>query len=310
MLINFLNSFTTTSRCERLNIHFLLSASRCDRLSHNHYITYTLLLLECLQPYKAFKPVNLQTLSFHLVNDTLTSMYILDRKQILKWIACLWKSNAFLIRTSPKLIPKRMSKGLKSIKYWCNQYNNFFVNNHYSHVIIGGLNIIINKLINKIIKLHQLIFKGPKYWQHKQINFEGAREEIQTGIDQFIGRISNEKRHLQEQLFRKEYHVMSSVVENIHILLNKVTFISVNMKFGGSRGWNFQNMIFHHLKCKCRKHLSLTVFKENSFFILFLVTFCFDQGLGREKDENCAESFAFYCIFSWRWRSVMFQLLY
>ena len=163
MLINFFNSFTTTSLCEWLNIRFLLSASRCDRLSHNHYITYTLLLLEWLQPYKAFKPVNLQTLSFHLVNDTLTSIYILDRKEILEWIACLWKSNAFLIRTSPKLIPKRMSKGLKSIKYWCNQYNNFFVNNHYSHVITGGLNIIINKLINKIIKLRQLIFKGPKY---------------------------------------------------------------------------------------------------------------------------------------------------
>ena len=35
--------------------------------------------------------------------------------------------------------------------------------------------------------------KGPKYQEPKQICFEEAREEIQTGIDQLIERISNDK---------------------------------------------------------------------------------------------------------------------
>ena len=42
-------------------------------------------------------------------------------------------------------------------------------------------------------RLRQLISKGPKYRDPKQICFREAREEMQTGIDQFIDRISNGK---------------------------------------------------------------------------------------------------------------------
>ena len=71
-----------------------------------------------------------------------------------------------------------------SIKYCCNKYDNSFVNNHYGHIITGNLNIVNNE------RLRQLISKGPKYRELKQICFEEAREEIQTGIDQLIEKIS------------------------------------------------------------------------------------------------------------------------
>ena len=54
------------------------------------------------------------------------------------------------------------------------------MNNHYSHIITENLNIVNNE------RLCQLISKDPKYQEPKQICFEEAREEIQTGIDQFI----------------------------------------------------------------------------------------------------------------------------
>ena len=73
------------------------------------------------------------------------------------------------------------------IKCCCNKYNNSFINNHYDHVITGTLNIVNNE------KLRQPISKGQKYQEPKQICFEEAREEIQTGIDQFLEKISNDK---------------------------------------------------------------------------------------------------------------------
>ena len=69
----------------------------------------------------------------------------------------------------------------------CDKYDNSFINNHYGHIITGNLNIVNNE------RLRQLISKGPKYRELKQICFEEAREEIQTGIDQFIEKISNDK---------------------------------------------------------------------------------------------------------------------
>ena len=54
----------------------------------------------------------------------------------------------------------------------------------YNHIIKGNLNIVNNE------KLRQLISKGPKDREPKQICFEEAREEIQTGIDQLIEKIS------------------------------------------------------------------------------------------------------------------------
>ena len=71
-------------------------------------------------------------------------------------------------------------KDPNSIKLCCNKYDNSFMNNHYSHIITENLNIVNNE------RLCQLISKDPKYQEPKQICFEEAREEIQTGIDQFI----------------------------------------------------------------------------------------------------------------------------
>ena len=68
-------------------------------------------------------------------------------------------------------------KDTNSIKYCCNKYDNFFINNYYGHIMIKNLNIVNND------RLRQLISIGPKYQEQKQISFDEAREELQTHID-------------------------------------------------------------------------------------------------------------------------------
>ena len=84
-----------------------------------------------------------------------------------------------------------------------------------------NLNIVNNE------GLRQLIAKGPKYREPKQICFEEALEEIQTGIDQFIERISNDKGIHKNHFSKWKSHVMSSVNEKICTLKNKITSRSV-----------------------------------------------------------------------------------
>ena len=55
-------------------------------------------------------------------------------------------------------------KDPNSIKCYCNKYGNSFINNHYGHIIAGKLNIVNNE------SLHQLISKGPKFREPKQIS--------------------------------------------------------------------------------------------------------------------------------------------
>ena len=89
-------------------------------------------------------------------------------------------------------------KDPNSIKCCWNKYDKSFTNNHYGHIITGNLNIVNNE------RLHQLISKGPKYREPKQICFQEAYEEIQTGIHQFIEQISNVKAIHKKHLFRME----------------------------------------------------------------------------------------------------------
>ena len=82
-------------------------------------------------------------------------------------------------------------KDPNSIKYCCKKYDNPFISNHYGHIITGNLCIVSNE------RLRQLISKGSKYREPKQICFEEAREEIQTAK-------GNRQRHPQELFFRME----------------------------------------------------------------------------------------------------------
>ena len=100
-------------------------------------------------------------------------------------------------------------KDPNSIKCCCNKYGNSFMNNYYDHIMTGDLHIVDNE------RLCQLISKGPKYWEPKQICFEEVREEIQTGVDQFLERISNDKEILKNYFSKWKSHVISSVNEKI-----------------------------------------------------------------------------------------------
>ena len=65
--------------------------------------------------------------------------------------------------------------------------------------------------------------KDPNYWEPKQINFEEACEEISTGIDQFIERISNDKGIHKNHFSEWKGDVMSSMDEKYCALKNKRT---------------------------------------------------------------------------------------
>ena len=54
---------------------------------------------------------------------------------------------------------------------------------------------------------------------------------MQTGIDQFIERISNDKGIHKNHFSEWKSHVMSSVNEKIYTLKNKITCISVKSIF-------------------------------------------------------------------------------
>ena len=116
-------------------------------------------------------------------------------------------------------------KDPNSIKCCCNKYDNSFINNNCGHVITGNLNIVNKE------RLRQLIAKGPKYREPKQICFEEAREEIQTGNDQFIEQISNDEGIHKNHFSEWKCHVMSSVNEKICTLENEITCRSVKIIF-------------------------------------------------------------------------------
>ena len=99
------------------------------------------------------------------------------------------------------------------------------MNNHYGQIIAGNLTIVNNE------RLRQLISKCPKNQEPKQICFEEAREETETGTDQFIERISNEKGIHKKHFSEWKSSVMSSVNEKIRILKNKITSRSVKSIF-------------------------------------------------------------------------------
>ena len=92
-------------------------------------------------------------------------------------------------------------KDPNSIKCCCNKYENSFINNHYGHIITGNLNILINE------RIRQLMSKGPKQRQTNLICLEEAREEMQTGFEQFIERISNSKGIHKNHLSEWKSHV-------------------------------------------------------------------------------------------------------
>ena len=96
-------------------------------------------------------------------------------------------------------------KDPNSIKCSCNKNDNSFINNCYGHIITGNLNTVNNE------QLRQLISKGPKYREPKPICFQEAREELQTGIDQFIDTISNDKGIHKNHFSEWKSHVRSLI---------------------------------------------------------------------------------------------------
>ena len=88
---------------------------------------------------------------------------------------------------------------------------------------------------------NERLCQGPKYWEPKQICFDEAREEIQTGIDQFIERISNDKGIHKNHFLEWKSHVMLSVNEKNVPSKIKLTCRSVKSTF---TGYEVKNIVF------------------------------------------------------------------
>ena len=80
-------------------------------------------------------------------------------------------------------------------------------------------------------RLLQLISKGLKYREPKQTYFEEAYEDIQTGINQFIEKISNDKAIHKQHYSKWKSHTMSSLNEKIRTIENKTICESVKYIF-------------------------------------------------------------------------------
>ena len=162
-----------------------------------------------------------------------------------------------------------------SIKCCCNKYDNSFIKNHYGHIMTGNLNIVNNEI------LHQLISKGPKYRETKQICFEEGREEIQTGIEQFIQRISNDKGIHKNHFSEWINHVMSSVNEKIYTLKNKITCRSVKSIFSEHEVKNTMSSLkkdfvivpidkaANNVGFNCKHVYALTIIKELILIVIY-----------------------------------------
>ena len=147
-----------------------------------------------------------------------------------------------------------------STKCYGNKYDNSFTNNHFGHIITGDLNIANNE------RLLQLISKGPKYREPKQICFEEAREEIQAGTDKFNERISNDKGIYKNHFSEWKSHVMSSVNEKIRTLKNKITCRSVKSIFMFSLKEDFVivpvDKAANNVPFICKHFYALTIIKD------------------------------------------------
>ena len=73
----------------------------------------------------------------------------------------------------------KFSSDKNSIPCHCSKYDKKFTDKDYGHIITGNLNII------KDIKLKNLLAKGPNYREPKQIDFEEAKNNIVTSLNQF-----------------------------------------------------------------------------------------------------------------------------
>ena len=111
------------------------------------------------------------------------------------------------------------------IKCYCNDFDDSFVNIDYGHVITGDLNIVHNE------KLRNVLSKGPKYREPVEIDWNQARDEIKSGINDYLETISSDKGFDKSYFSEWLSTVLSLVDDKIMILRNKIETKKINSIF-------------------------------------------------------------------------------
>ena len=112
-----------------------------------------------------------------------------------------------------------------SVSCCCSKYDKSFTNHQYGHIVTGDLNIVNNDKLRKMIK------KGPKYREPKQLDFEDAREQITSGLSQFIENLSSDKGVHKNHFSQWKSTILSLVDNKIELLKNKIRITSVKSAF-------------------------------------------------------------------------------
>ena len=105
---------------------------------------------------------------------------------------------------------------IESIPCHCGSFDTSFVDQHHKHILTGNLDILGNT------KLIQLFSKGPKFREPAIVDWDKARQEIASAINDYIKRISSDKSIQISQFQEWKTNLLKLVDNKIAVLKNKI----------------------------------------------------------------------------------------
>ena len=118
----------------------------------------------------------------------------------------------------------RFTEDNNSIHCYCNEFDGSFTNPHHGHIITDDLGIVNNT------KLRKLLSKGPKHREPVQVDWKEAREQIITGLDQYIDQLSLDKGLDKVCFVESKNTVLRLVDDKINVLKAKIKPKKVSKK--------------------------------------------------------------------------------
>ena len=110
----------------------------------------------------------------------------------------------------------RFTEDNNSTHCYCKEFDSSFTNPHHGHIITGDLGIVNNT------KLRKLLSKGPKHREPVQVDWKEAREQIITGLDQYIDQLSLDKGLDKVCFVEWKNTVLRLVDDKINVLKAKI----------------------------------------------------------------------------------------
>ena len=112
-----------------------------------------------------------------------------------------------------------------TVKCACKEFDSAFVNSDFGHIVTGDLNIVENG------KLRNILSKGPKYREPAEIDWKEARDQIKSGLEEYLENITSDK-GIDKSCFSEWTSTVLTLVDNkINKLKNKIKTNKVKSVF-------------------------------------------------------------------------------